>query len=234
MFPARRVSIIAALLAFAPAEATASDQGFFTTVWHAFLVKLEHMQSLDEHNAHLRKRTAELELENARLQDRFAECRENKRAETIKHEAKREGGSETSRTIASLNTADEALLSRPPKLIFDQALKAFNSNDFETSAKALSFLAMHPENDAFKTSETFYLAGVSLFKVSNFKKALWHFEQAHKHAQGDAISYAPRALGWIALCQAKLGDKPAEKATVRELIQKYPKSKEARRLNRHA
>lgn len=234
MFSARRVSIIAALLAFAPAEAFAGDHGFVATVWHAFLLKLEHMQSLDEHNAHLRKRAAELEIANARLQDQYAECRENKRAEVAKREAKREGGAEHSRTIASLSTADEALLSQPPKAIFEKALQSFNSHDFETSAKALSFLATHPENDSFKTAETFYLAGVSLFKVANYKKALWHFEQARKHAEGSAISYAPRALGWIALCHAKLGDNAAEKAAVRELIQKYPKSKEARRLNRHA
>ena len=214
-------------------EAAAEKPSVLATMWHAFLLKLEHMQSLDEHNEALRKRMAELEIENARLSSRFAECRDENRATTIKHEAKREGGVETARTIASLQTHDQALLTKPPKAIFDEAVKAFNGGDYETAAKALGFLATHPENDSYKNAATFYLAGVSLFKVANYKAAQSHFESALKHATGDEIVYAPRSMGWIALCHAKLGDKTAEKTVVRELIQKYPKSKEARRLNRH-
>lgn len=221
--------------ATAPAPVSSlTKPGFFATVWHAFLLKLERMQTLDENNAALRTRTAELEVENARLAEQYSDCREHKRAEQIKEEAQHEGGTETARTIASLSTADEALLSHPPKAIFEQAMRAFNGGDFETAAKAFAFLAHHPENDSYKDANTFFMAGVSLFKVENYKKALWHFEQAHKHATGEDVSFAPRALGWVALCQAKLGDKKAEQAAVRELIQKYPKSKEARRLNRHA
>lgn len=208
--------------------------GVLATMWHAFLFKLKNMQALDEQNERLRILNAELEVENARLSSKYTECRDGKRADQIKQQAKHEGGVEVARTIASLQTHDRALLAKPPKAVFDESLNAFNSGDYETAAKAFGFLATHPENDSFKISSTYYFAGVSFFKMQNYKSALWYFQKAFERATGEQVSYAPRAMGWIALVHAKLGDKAAEKATVRELIQKFPKSKEARRLNRHA
>lgn len=259
MFLARCVFLIALVLVMAPVRGLASadvhaekshheekphheatkveapkKQGALEILWRGFLTKLERMKNLDQQNEALRQRTAELEIENARIASRYAECRDEKRVVAIKREAKREGGVETARTIASLQTHDQAMLTKPPKAIFDEAMKAFNAGDYETAAKALGFLAEHPENDSYKNAATFYLAGVSLFKVGNYKAARAYFEHALKYSTGDEIVYAPRSMGWIALCHAKLGDKAAEKTVVRELIQKYPKSKEARRLNRHA
>lgn len=196
--------------------------------------KLEHAAHLDSENEELKMRISRLEIEVANLRDQNSHHHELARAEHLKHEAKHEGGVETARTIASLKTADPELLSRPPKKVFDEALKRFNSEDYETAAKALVFLADNEENDSFQTAQTFYLTGVSLYKMGNYKTALGYFARAEKAAHDADLSYAPRALGWMALCYKKLGDRKAESATVDKLIHDFPKSKEARRLNGNA
>lgn len=196
--------------------------------------RLEQAAHLDQENELLRKKVAELQADRAKLEQADSERREQARASAMKHEAVAEGGVEASRTLASLKTADEHLLAKPPKAVFEQSLKAFADGDFETAAKALVFLADNGENDSFQTPQVFFLAGVSLYEVKNYKSALAYFARAQKDAGGDDLSYAPRALGWIALCHKKLGETAAEKKTVHELIQRYPKSKEARRLNGNA
>lgn len=199
-----------------------------------FHKKIEHAAKVDQENESLRKRLSEIEVRFSHVEHEAAQCREHARADRIKHDAVEEGGHEASRTLASLKTFDEKLLSRPPKAIYEEALKSFAKDDFETAAKALAFLSDNEENDAFQTVQVYYLTGVSLYKVGNFKRAITYLERAKSHAEGDELSYVPRTLGWIALCQKKLGNRAGEKQAIKELIEKYPKSKEARRLNGNA
>lgn len=204
-------------------------------IWNAFHEKLRQAAELDADNDHLRRRVAELELERARLSEEGQVFHEASRARKLKKEAVEEGGSEAARTVASLKLADPKLLSKPPRAIFEAALEAFDDEDYETAGRALVFLVENPENGAFQDAQGFYLTGVSLYKVGNFKRAIAYLEKSVAHARdGGDISYAPRALGWIALAHKRLGDDNAGKRTIRELIQKFPKSKEARRLNRNA
>lgn len=203
-------------------------------VYRTISEKLRQAANLDQDNESLRQRLALLEVENSRLVEAHLECREQVRSDTIKSVALAEGGVESARTIASLKTADQDLLSKPPKVIFDQAAKAFERGDFETAGKAFVFLVDNSENDAFQDAQTYYFAGVSLYKLGNYKRALSYLTKSEKHATAEELSYGPRALGWMALCQKKLGNRHEENKTIRELIQKYPKSQEARRLNRNA
>ena len=203
-------------------------------VWTAFREKLDNVRHLDERNDELKRRVADLEIEVAHLENEYVSCREEKRAEKIKTEAKEEGGIESARTIASLDMPDESVLALPPREIFDKAIEAFNAGDHETAAKSLSFLVENSENDAFQRPRAFFLAGVSLFKVGDFKKAEGYLKKAESLATGAEAAYAPRALAWQSLCRSRLGDKAGERKKIRELIEKYPKSKEARRLNRNA
>ena len=217
---------------------TSKKDSWLDALYQSFLTKLAQMQNLDEDNAALRKKVAMLEAQNAELQEAQAVgCEEQPRADVIKAEAKQEGGVESARTIASLATPDPTLLARPPKAVFESAMQSFQNNDFESAAKALVFLTDNSENDAYLTAQTYYFAGVSLYQIGNYKQAIEKFEHAAKLATAtDAannVSYAPRSLLGISLCQARLGNKAAEAKTVRELIQKYPMSREARRLNRH-
>lgn len=224
----------------------AQKPGWFATmagrVFGPFLAKLHELQELDENTSMLKKKVADLAVENAELKKIAASRAEEHRAERIKSEAKAEGGVEHARTISSLEVFEPGLLSKPPKAVFDGALKAFHAGDYETSAKAFVQLADNEENDAFNTAQVNYLAAVSLYYVGNYKSAERFFEKSMKLAQARApagsgevshLGYVPRGMAWRALCLARVGDQAGARQAVHELIQKYPKSREARRLNRN-
>lgn len=213
-------------------EKTEAAPGVFKYYFQRVWTKLDELRNMDEQNDMLRRRVAELEIENATLSHRYLDCRETARAKKIKTRAMREGGVETARTVASLNPSVPELLSRPPKGIFDAGLRAFNAGDYETAAKAFTQLAELSENPVFQTAQVFFLGGVSLYHLGNFKKAEGLLSEASTHATGAAHAFAPRALAWIALCRAKLGDHEGSRRAAHELIQKFPRSKEARKVNR--
>lgn len=232
--------LLAARPGYSREHSESQSRGILATIWTGlvsdfdeFVKKVDELRRLDEDAVALRGELAQIDYERSKLERELVDCRETKRATRLKAQAKSEGGFETSRTIASIELSDETLLSKPPRVIFEASVKAFNSNDFETAAKGLSKLVENSENDAFQNSRTFYLAGVSLYKLGNYKRAAGYFEKAKEHAHGEEISYAPRALAWMALCHERLGNKTEEKKIVQEILQKYPKSKEAQRLNRN-
>src|SRR5262249_50184204 len=126
------------------------------------------------------------------------------------------------------------MLASKPKAIFESASRAVAEGDFDSAAKGFMKLADSKENGAYQTPQTFFLAGYSLFKLRNYKLALKYLNDAARRASDGDLAYAPRALAWVVLCHAKLGDKAASQRAARELLQKFPKSSEARRLNRNA
>jgi len=202
--------------------------------YEAFNNKLSEAAHVDEQNEILRRRVAALEAENNDLKARTSSSREEARADTIKAAAVAEGGVPTARTIASLRLSDGASMAHPPKVVFEEAVKAFASGDYETSGRALATLIDNSESDDFHTAQAYFLAGVSLYQVGNYKRALQYLSRADAAAKQDDEAYAPRALAWKALCYRKLGEARSENDAIRELIQRYPKSQEARRLNRNA
>ncbi len=201
---------------------------YFKHTWS----KIERLGRVDQENEVFKNRIVEVESANAKLTLQLLACYELDRALQLKKTAKKEGGIETARTISSLEAENEEIMLHPPKEIFHAALKAFSSQDYETSAKAFVKLIENSENAAFQKAPIFYLTGVSLYKVRNYKKAKEQFEQVLQLSKEKELSFAPRALSWIALCFDKLGDFNARKKTVENLIQKYPRSKEAQKLNR--
>jgi TolA-binding protein len=219
-----------AVSAFADATAHSYIHDFFVE----FKAKLDQIQNVDQENEVLRKRIAELEIQNAELAEKRLNHHEKEKSEHLKAEAKTEGGLETSRTIASLKAADDNLISKPPKAIYQSGVKYFESEDYESAAKAFALLVENKENDAYQTAPVFYFAAVSLYKLKNYKKSAQYFEWIIHNSKKQEVSFAPRSMSWLALCYAKLGNKKAEKQVVRELLEKFPKSKEARRLNRDA
>lgn len=200
--------------------------------YEGFMAKLGHLRKLDEENRHLRWQLAKSRIEDAKLARVALYWREKARADAIKSEAVSEGGLPASRTIASLEIVHANLGSRSPAKVFSEASSAFADEDFQTAARDFIFLAKNPHAIAFQTPQTFYLAGVSLYKIGNMKQAESYLREAVQNAAGASVSYAPRALSWIALCKLRLGDQAGSRRVIHELIEKYPRSREAHRLNR--
>jgi TolA-binding protein len=207
---------------------------FVTHAWRRFAAKVDHLRKLDEASEVLAQRVANLELQNAGLAQTIAERREAERAAAIRSVARAEGGVEVSRTIASIEAPAAELLAMKPVEIYGAALKSFNAGEYEHATKVFAHLLDDKENGTYQEARTYFLAGIAAYKISNFKTALGWFEQARAKAIGESVSFAPRALAWEALCHSKLGNKKAEAKVMRELIDQYPKSKEARRFNGNA
>lgn len=230
-------------------EVKESKTTFFTKLFYPFKLlihsideKLTHLQKLDEENKEIKIKLVKLEIENAKYKNEKIKNEENQKANHIKLAAKQEGGKESSRVIASLEVSDETILALPPKKIYEKAIQAFSTHDYETSAKALIQLADNEDNEAYHNAHVNLLAGVSLYHVGNYKQASKYFERSltlsKTRAPASAVSeseyeLAPQAMAWLSLCRAQVGDTNGARHIVRELIQQYPKSREARRLNRN-
>lgn len=199
----------------------------------SFWQKLDHIRKVDEQNERLIKKLALLEMENATIKKGTVERKEAGRSQSLKKHATLEGGVPEARTLASLETADPNLLSQEPRKIYEGAMAAFVEEDYATAAKAFLHLTESPETTDYSTAETNYFAALSLYNLHNYKQALRYFEYSYKQAKGEEVTFAPRAMAWIAVCQKKLGRSVAGQTTVKELIEKFPRSKEAQRLNRN-
>ncbi len=232
-------------------EETKKDSGpsFWTrlfypvkVLWTSIDEKLAHLQKLDEENKELKMKVVKYEIELAKFKHEKLNEEENKKASHIKLAAKEEGGKESSRQIASLEVADETILSLPPKKIYEKAVQAFSARDYETSAKAFVQLSDTEDNEAYHTAQVAIFAGISLYHVGNYKQASKYLERSLKlmktrapaSAEGESESeLAPQAMAWLSLCRAQVGDTNGARHIVQGLIQQYPKSREARRLNRN-
>jgi len=208
----------------------------FRAFFDEMIRKVRELAAADQVNQELRARVAELELMNQRLAYETLKNRESARVEENRKKNEAEGGRAASRTIASLEPSDAHILSKPPKEIFSAGVQAFGKGDHETAASAFLALAENKENTAYHRPQVFFLAGVSLFKMKNYKTAKTYFEKAAQSAealgeQSDELAYAPRALAWLALAHNELGESDAKKNVLKNLIQNYPKSQEARRVN---
>lgn len=218
-------------------QASAAANGLYNQVLgnaiQNFWQKLDHIRNVDEQNEQLTKKLAALELENATIKGISVETKERSRSKVIRHHAVQEGGVPQARTVASLESSDPELLSKSAEEIYQGALAAFVAEDFETAGKAFLHLTESPETTDYNTAETHFFAGLSLYNLGNYKQALKQFESAKSQAKDEAVAFAPRALAWMAVCQNKLGRGIAGKKTVKDLIEKFPRSKEAQRLNRN-
>lgn len=213
------------------------EPGFILSAWHDFTEKIDHIRNADEDNTRLRKQVAKLEIENAKLTALIVEgCKQKKRVGKITKRAIQEGGVRHARVIASLPKTKHLEDPSPADFekLYKQGINKFNDSDYENAAPIFLKLV---EEENYQNAQTYYFLGVSLFQLDNYKQAHKYFARAISMAKKtdsglNDISYAPRSYAWIALCYNKLGNESASKRAVHDLIHRFPRSKEAQRLNR--
>lgn len=118
----------------------------------------------------------------------------------------------------SLNTASE-------NKTLDTILAHFRNNDYTNArAELRTYLAGSP-SPAQRISALYWL-GNAEYGLRNHHNAILHFQnvitQAPQHA------HAPQAMLALASCQLELQETAAAKATLTQLIKKYPKAQAAR------
>jgi hypothetical protein len=203
------------------------------TLTGPFLKKVDDLRRVDERNEELSKRVAKMEIENAALRSKLSKTKQQKVADRQKRLAKRESGVPFARTIASLKPKEAVLSQKSAADVYALGFRAYDEQDYDLSAQAFLHLLSSPEATDYVTSESHFFAAASLFRLHNYQKALFHFEQSQKLAVGEELEFAPRSAAWIAVCQKRLGRVPAAQSAVKALIEKFPQSKEALRLNRY-
>ncbi|HJV68594.1 tol-pal system protein YbgF [Ideonella sp.] len=110
------------------------------------------------------------------------------------------------------------------KRIYDEAMAAMRSGEYDRAAPALSsFLRRYPAS-GYVDSVRYWL-GNAQYGQRQYKDAIATF-RAFVTAAPDHLR-APEALLALANCQAELKDNKSAKRTLEELIKQYPKSEAA-------
>jgi tol-pal system protein YbgF len=121
--------------------------------------------------------------------------------------------------------ADSNAAAQSPRAVYDAAYQ-----DLTRGNHGLAILGFQEVIAKFPTSELAdnaqYWIGESYYAQKDFKQALQEFQKtAQSNPQGDKV---PASLLKTALCLQQLGDKPAARATLQSLVDRFPQSEEAR------
>jgi TolA-binding protein len=196
-----------------------------------FIKKIDDLRYAQEEIEKLREKIAELEKKHSEEKYHQLKELELKKVEELKSKALFEAGVEVGRTISSLNF--QKLRSKPPKKVFEESYSALLKKDYETAATGFLFLVNNKENLKYHSAQTFYLAGLSLYKLQNYKQALSYFKQSVEIEKKEKnIEYTPKSLTWISLIYEKLGDIKESRRIASIVFQEFPETKEAKVLNK--
>jgi tol-pal system protein YbgF len=132
----------------------------------------------------------------------------------------------TSRPAAA-DSAGPAPTAAPvtPRSLYDAAYQDLTRGNHGLAILGFQeVLAKFPASELADNSQ--YWIGESYYAQKDFKQALVEFNKTvDNYPQGDKV---PAAMLKIGLCRQQLNDKPAARAALQKLIDKYPASEEAR------
>lgn len=132
--------------------------------------------------------------------------------------------------LETIEKLQESLALADPNELYQKAKAQFAEHDYEEAAETLglylkSSKVKHPEDGIFLRGECFY-------KLKQYKKAIVEFSkfpEKYPHS-----SRNPEALYKIALSFDALGMKEDAKGFYQELVEKYPKSPDAKKARKKA
>lgn len=185
---------------------------------------------IDELKSEITRLTGRIEdLERAQKQDA------KKEAGAAKDEVKRLEGRIVELEQAQANMLEaikkmehSATSSADPGELLERAKAAFKSEKYEAAVEELDAYLKSPK--AKKVEEALLLRGESHFHLKQFKKAIVDFSKfPEKYTKSSKM---PEALYRIGQSFEALGMKDDAKGFYQELVEKFPKSPEAKRLKK--
>jgi tol-pal system protein YbgF len=121
----------------------------------------------------------------------------------------------------ALSNADE---------VFKQAKSHFNAGDYTSAAEGFTAYLKIPH--AKKNEDATFMRGSSYYKLKQYKKAIVDFSKfPEKYSKS---SKTPEAMYKIGLCFDALGMKEDARGFYQEIVEKYPKSPEAKKAKKKA
>jgi TolA-binding protein len=130
----------------------------------------------------------------------------------------------------ALNKIHESAALKDPDTLFKKAKTQYDGADYEAAAE--TFGQYQKIQKAKKLDEAAFYRGESYFKLKQYKKAIVEyskFPEKFTHS-----SRMPEALYKIGLSFEALGMKEDAKGFYQELVEKYPKSPEAKKAKKKA
>ena len=123
---------------------------------------------------------------------------------------------------------EDASVMADPAQVWEQARKDFKQEDY---SKALESLTIYTKNTKVKNyQDAVFMKGQCFYKLKEYKKAIVEFSKFPEHFSKTARM--PEALYQIALSFEALGMKDDAHGFYQEILEKFPKSPEAKKTRK--
>jgi tetratricopeptide (TPR) repeat protein len=203
----------------------------YVGAWESTNEKVRAIYRAEEDNRRLKLENAYLRVmvESQKFSCRADESK--KKTETVGKKLATAAGSKAARSLASIRYQfPENLL---PEQLHTLGVSYFKAKDDEKSAVIFNFLLGLEDDASFRTADTYLMAGISLYRLENYKSAEEYFEKVDKieKAGEDTAKAKRQASYWKALVADRLRDGRRAQKIILENLEKNPHTKEARWVN---
>jgi tol-pal system protein YbgF len=128
----------------------------------------------------------------------------------------------------SIGKVQESAALKDPNEVFNQAKAQYDKGEFEAAADGFGTYLKIPK--VKRAEEATFLRGESYFKIKQYKKAIVEYSKiSEKYTRSTRV---PEALYKIGMSFEALGMSEDAKGFYQELVEKYPKSPEAKKARK--
>ena len=207
--------------------------GTYADAFKSVQFKVDEIRRLDEENRRVKLENAWLRVQ---LESQKFSCRADQSksiSKTIGQKLQTETGAKTGRSLASIPYQfPENLL---PEQLHALGLGYFKARDDEKAAKIFTFLTDMEDGSEFKVPQNFILAGISWYRLQNWKLAGEYFDRVVREKEtAENKKYMVHAKLWLALVNQKQSNKKDSQEWIRKTIELHPHSVEAKWVNPQA
>lgn len=193
--------------------------------------KVQMIQRVEEENRKLKLENAYLRVmvETQKYSHRTDDAK--KKTETVGKKLATASGSKAARSLASMRYQfPENLL---PEQLLTLGVSYFKVKDDEKAAVILNFLTEMDDDKSFKTAPNYLMAGISFYRLENYKAAKDYFEKIGNLTETDpeTVKAKRQASYWKALVADRMKDSRTAQKLILENLEKNPHTNEARWVN---
>lgn len=202
--------------------------GTYHRHFFSFLDRFKGLAGLEHENETLNERVAELEKQNALLDNAKSERELASLNELVQGDVKTQTGSE--RAIL-LDSIDYEL----PERVSDSGLYAlalgyFRRQEYEKTVVLFDHLLNLKEDQQFMKADNYLLNGIAWFHLKNYNEAHRQVDLASKNSDF-ANPIHRSAILWDALISKAEGNSTVSQAKLLKFLELYPHSEESRMIN---
>ncbi len=197
----------------------------YKNAWSSLGDKIEALRRFDEENEQLRS-------ENAYLKNRLETLEFERQAklaaaatQNLKSDLAHKTGTSVGRVLTSIKYKLPAHLL--PSQLYTLGVTYLKAREDEKVAKIFTALTQNEENESYRTSKNFLIAGIAWYRLDNLAQANISFGEAlQKPEDSSSLPYQAQARLWKALVAKKLHQDSQVQYWLKELLEHHPHSAE--------